>query len=38
MSKEKMDSTKYGDSSNPNIFGTKEALFSTFMKLNIMVE
>ena len=33
-----MDSTKDGDSSNPNPFGTKEALFFAFMAMKAMVE
>jgi hypothetical protein len=33
-----MASTKDRDSSNPNPFGTEEALFSTFMEMKSMVE
>jgi hypothetical protein len=33
-----MASTKDMDSSNPNPFGTEEALFSTFMAMKAMVE
>jgi hypothetical protein len=33
-----MDSTKDMDSSNPNPFGTEEALFYAFMAMKTMVE
>jgi hypothetical protein len=36
--KQEMASTKDKDSSNPNPFGTEEALFSAFMEIKAMVE